>query len=198
MQDETTGGMTLGSAIDRILEALAPLDEMSRRTAIRAVCEQLGIDLHGIPQQVPPSTSVGEPPRAARHAHAHPTAPADIRSFAQTKAPATAMEQAALVAFYLSEVAPETERKDSIDKEDIKRYFKQAGFPLPKRPEQTLVNARHAVYLDPIGEGKYRLNPVGYNLIAHTLPRRDEQGAASRRRVGRKRQQAARRRQGAR
>jgi hypothetical protein len=169
MQDETTGDMTLGSAIDRIIAALGPLDEISRRTAIRAVCEQLGIILHGVPQQAPASTSVGEPPRAARHAP--PTGPADIRSFAQTKSPATAVEQTALVAFYLSELAPETERKDSIDKEDLRKYFKQANFRLPRRPEVTLIHAKNAGYLDALGDGKYRLNAVGYNLIAHNLPR---------------------------
>jgi len=78
---------------------------------------------------------------------------------------------AAVVAFYLSELAPEPERKDFITTADIKRYFKLANFPLPKEPKYTLGNARQAGYFDPTSEaGSLRLNPVGYNLVAHRLP----------------------------
>ena len=77
----------------------------------------------------------------------------------------------ALVGYYLSEVAPAPLRKDVLTVEDVKKFFKQANFRLPKRPQMALVNAKNAGYLDPTGEsGSYRLNPVGYNLIAHSLP----------------------------
>jgi hypothetical protein len=95
----------------------------------------------------------------------------DVRSFAQQKAPTSAVERTVLVAYYLSELAPVAERRNYIEKEDLLKYFKQAGFPLPKRPEQTLVDAKRAGYLDSAGEGKYRLNAVGHNLIALNLPR---------------------------
>jgi hypothetical protein len=38
----------------------------------------------------------------------------------------------------------------------------------------TLVNAKDAGYLEALGDGNYRLNPVGYNLIAHVLGRGEE------------------------
>ena len=63
---------------------------------------------------------------------------------------------------------------DSFVAGDIKRYFKPANFPLPTgRHDVTLNNAKNAGYLDAIGEGKYRLNPVGDNLVAHKLPPQD-------------------------
>ena len=69
---------------------------------------------------------------------------------------------AALVAYYLSELAPEGERKDAINASDLQQYFKQAGFKLPKAILQALPNAAAAGYLDAEGNGLYRLNPVGY------------------------------------
>jgi hypothetical protein len=78
---------------------------------------------------------------------------------------------AALVAYYLAEVATGTDRKPAIEISDIEKYFKQAGFRLPRTLKMTLVNAKNAGYFDGVGEGKYKLNPVGYNLVAHSLPR---------------------------
>ena len=91
----------------------------------------------------------------------------DIRALTEQKKPGSANEMAALVAYYLSELAPE--RKETIDAADIKKYFLQAVFPLPKVPKQTLLNARAAGYFDAVGEGQFRLNPVGYNLVVHNL-----------------------------
>jgi hypothetical protein len=195
MEEKMQASKTLGTAIDEVVAALRPLDETSRRTALMAVCDHLGITLG------PPSTHAPLRSLDAQFSQAPAGPPSgrvphtDIRSFAQTKMPATAIEQVTLVAFYLSELAPPTERKEAIDKGDLKKYFKQADFPLPKRPEVTLVHAKNAGYLDAAGEGKYRLNPVGYNLIAHNLPRertepREKPGRAKRsrqRRVGRNR-----------
>lgn len=171
MEEETRGRKTLGSAIDEILAALKPLDDVSRRTALRAACDQLGISLRALSQEAhvaPPDTRPAQTLADAASAQPPET---DIRSLAQVKAPSTTNERTALVAYYLAEMAPLADRKKTIDKEDLRAYFIQAGFPLPRRPEQALVNARHAGYLDPAGGGKYRLNAVGHNLIAHNLPR---------------------------
>jgi hypothetical protein len=47
--------------------------------------------------------------------------------------------------------------------------FKSAVFKLPADASFTLVNAKNAGYLDSIGGGQYKLNPVGYNLVAHRM-----------------------------
>jgi hypothetical protein len=77
---------------------------------------------------------------------------------------------AALVAYYVTELAPEEERRSVITKEDIEKYFKQAPYRLPQRLAQTLPNAARAGYFDVVDRGQYKLNPVGYNLVAHGLP----------------------------
>jgi hypothetical protein len=37
---------------------------------------------------------------------------------------------------------------------------------------QVLVDARGAGYFDSAGRGKYKLNPVGHNLVVHKLPKK--------------------------
>lgn len=78
---------------------------------------------------------------------------------------------AAIVAYYLAELAPKEERKTEITAADLEKYFKQAGFRLPKEARFTLVNSKSAGYLDAGSKsGGYKLNPVGYNLVTHGLP----------------------------
>lgn len=108
---------------------------------------------------------------------------ADIRQLKEQKAPQSANEMAALVAYYLAEAAPPEERKATVDINDIQKYFKQAQFRLPNKPKMTLVNAKNAGYFDAAGGGQYKLNPVGYNLVVHSLPRSAVERGPSRRRT---------------
>lgn len=195
MQDVPTEKVraSVGDAINRVLETIEPLDNRSRQTVLLAVCHQLSIDFPGGGRQVPQPSGVGGAPQPISIVQPEARSKIDIRTFAREKRPASSIEQAALVAYYLAEVAPEAERKDAIGKEDLVRYFKQAGFRLPKRPEQTLVNARHAGYLDPVREGRYRLNPVGHNLIAYNLPRKVTGQEQGRRRAQGRRRKPSRR-----
>jgi len=77
---------------------------------------------------------------------------------------------ATVVAYYLSEFAPEEDRRNSITVEDVQKYFKQAKFNLPAKPAQLLVDTKGAGYFDSIVRGEYKLNSVGYNLVAHSMP----------------------------
>jgi hypothetical protein len=76
----------------------------------------------------------------------------------------------ALVAYYLSDLAPPQNRKRTINTKDLETYFKIADFPLPDF-RFTLNNAKAAGYFDAVGEGEYKLNAVGHNLVVHSLPR---------------------------
>ena len=173
---------TLGGAIDEMVQALGSLDESSRVTAIRAVCEHLKIRIVEFqPEQRPPTSPAVE--RTPGSSATPPPRAVDIKTFRQEKQPTSANEMAALVAFYLSELASDDERKGEVQTEDMTKYFKQAGFPLPKHPNMLLTNAKNAGYFDSVGGGRLRLNPVGYNLIAHSLPRgASGPGSAPRRR----------------
>ena len=94
-----------------------------------------------------------------------------IRDLKEEKQPESLSQMAALAAYYLSELAPESERRDEISAADLEKYFKQAAFKLPRSPRMTPPNAAAAGYFDGAGAGRYRLNPVGYNLVVHGLPR---------------------------
>jgi len=103
----------------------------------------------------------------------------DIRTLANAKQPKSANEMAAVVAYYLAELAPSDDRKGEITSAEINKYFKQANFPLPAAARHTLTNAKNAGYLDVgSGRGSYKLNPVGHNLVAHGLPSEDSSSTA--------------------
>jgi hypothetical protein len=158
-------------AIRAVLGALVPLKREGRTRVLDYVLKRLGMTDSPIPAT---STTVdfthsadvyvAEPTSEARQQ------PVDIRSLTQKKSPRSANEMAALVAYYVTELAPEPYRKKAITAEDIKKYFKDAPFPLPSSPQMTLVNAKNSGYLESSGTGQYRLNPVGYNLVVHSLP----------------------------
>lgn len=93
----------------------------------------------------------------------------DIRTFFQEKSPSSDVEATAVAAYYHQYLASPPHKQDWVDAESLQEAFRLAKWPLPKRTNFTLVNARNAGYLDSIGEGKYRLNPVGYNLVEHTI-----------------------------
>jgi len=157
-------------AIQGVISALSLVDDEARGRVIEYALKRFGLRA-SLPHSAPTERS-GTSSTEAESRREHPTVPSphvhDIRTLKEQKKPGSANEMAALVAYYLSEQAGE--RKETIDASDIKKYFLQAVFPLPKVPKQTLLNARAAGYFDAVGEGQFRLNPVGYNLVVHNLP----------------------------
>jgi hypothetical protein len=179
------------SAIKNVITALSDLDSKARTRVINYVSQRFGITS---PAGLADAAATGaatvlgtEGSLPGSHAERHQI---DIRTFAEEKSPRRVNERIAVVGYYLSELAPAEERRDEISAADITKYFKQAGFPLPGDPGQALVNAKNAGYLDAGTErGKYKLNPVGYNLVAHSLPAASQQARGTSGRRKRKRPQ---------
>ncbi len=157
------------SAIQAILYALDPLDEEGRQRVISYILQRVKLPV-AANAPVTPIVSSNAPNIQSMPVQTPTPAVTDIRTLKTQKNPRSDNEMSALVAYYLAELAPVEERKVNIDKDAIEKYFKQAGFALPKIIKQTLVNAARAGYLDSVGDGKYKLNPVGYNLVVHGLP----------------------------
>lgn len=159
---------TLGQAIDQIISALEGLDQETRNTAVAAACAHLNIKV------VPPTQSSGgvapSPAEVPTVHHTHTGKKVDIRSLKEEKSPDSAKQMACVVAYYLQELAPDTERKDTVSTQDIEKYFKQANFKLPKGVEQVLVSAKRSGYFETAARGQYKLNAVGYNLVVHGMP----------------------------
>ena len=170
------------TAIGDVIDSLAALSGPARERVIEYVMKALSIRIDRSVQASAPagaSSALRETTEATPPVT--PTAVNDIRSLRESKQPNSANQMTAVAAYYLSELAPESERSNVIDATQLDRLFRQAGFPLPQRINQTLVNAAQAGYLDGAGEpGKYRLNPVGYNLVVHSLPSGGERTAPRR------------------
>jgi hypothetical protein len=158
-------------AIKSVLAALAPLSAKARVSVLEYAMKRLDV----IPSNVPTGGVIplgqllplkgedkgGTPSGGSPH----------IKDFKQAKKPRSANEMAALVAYYLMNLAPQSQRKDTVTQGDMETYFKIAGYPLPNQIRVTLQNAKAAGYFDSAGSGEYKLNAVGHNLVAHSMPR---------------------------
>lgn len=154
------------AALTTVLNALTPLDQNARSRVL-----DYAIRRYGLPNAPAQSGALVTTPSSPTAPSTATPAVTDIRSLTDQKKPKSAIEMAAVVAYYLAYAAPESEKKTELSASDITKYFHQANFRLPGQASMTLVHAKNAGYLDAGSKrGSYRLNPVGYNLVAHRLP----------------------------
>lgn len=171
-------------AIGACLNALEPLDPKGRQAVLDYVAKRLKIatpDSGELPADTPPDTPPPGDPSEKRDAAKDEC---HISELVEKKQPTSAIEMAVLVAYYLSHKVPKGERKQTISTDDLTTYFKIADFKLPKSPQYTLPNTKNAGYVDSAGGGEYKLNPVGYNLVVHSMPKAAK--AAARKRPAKK------------
>lgn len=190
MNNPTKG--TIGQAIDQTLSALASLEKREQQIVISTICSlldiepSLGMTGYSSKQGTAPSTvtprkhSTEEVHAPTEHIKVHDVKISgesesdlgiDIRSLRNQKQPTSALQMACVVAYYLQEHAPREERTKEVGTADLERLFKQAGYKLPSRMQQVLVDAKTAGYFESVDRGKYRLTRVGYNLVTHSLPK---------------------------
>ena len=96
--------------------------------------------------------------------------PTDIKAFTVAKAPKSDQQFTAVVAYFYQFEAKQSDRKEAVDADVMKEAARLAGWPQVKRWAMTLTNAKNAGYLDPAGDGRFKLSSVGENLVAITLP----------------------------
>jgi hypothetical protein len=153
-------------AISSIIDLLKPLDQTERSRVLEYVLKRLEMGAVSSTQTASTNiTGIAEPSASGTFGVT------DIRSLTAQKQPRSANEMVALIAYYLSELAPDVERSTTVNVETIRKYFKMAAFPMPRVPKNALTNATAAGYPENVSRGEYRLNPVGYNLVVHGLPR---------------------------
>jgi hypothetical protein len=151
-------------ATRQVVATLEPFDVAERERILRWARDKLGMPT--------PTQSVATTTRVLHESEFTPTTerPMDIRSFIHLKNPRTDTQLAAVVAYFHRFVAPESERKESIGKEDVLSACRLADKSRPQHPQQTMVNAFTAGYFDRAERGRYKLNSVGENLVAVALP----------------------------
>jgi hypothetical protein len=110
----------------------------------------------------------------------------DIKSFIATKNPKSDVQYAAVVAYYYRFEAQESDRKESITSEVLQQSTRLAGRKRLEKPIMTLNNAKNLGYLDSAARGEFRINTVGENLVAMTLPGQEANATAAARREGKK------------
>ena len=136
-------------AIKVVLAALAPLSEKARASVLEYVTRRLDLT----PPTVPITAAGGDSTATAPPATGNVTSPpVHIEVFKKQKRPRSANEMAAVVAYYLANLAPQEQRKRTINQRDVETFFKIASFPLPGAVRATLPNAKNAGYFDLAGD----------------------------------------------
>jgi len=171
----------------KVGEELDKLPKPDRAKVLRWVAESLGEQVSpAAPAHSPASApSVSSPPSPPEHAPSDAVhRPTDIKSFVESKQPKSDMQYVAVVAYYYRFEAPEEQRRDTIDAEALQESTRQAGWKRLAAARVTLNNALAQGYIDRAERGQYRINTVGENLVAMTLP-----GGADTSRPARKKKQ---------
>jgi hypothetical protein len=157
-------------AVRSILQTLEHFDKEIRERILRWVMEKLGIKGNevGLQDMSHKSDTIQAiMPVQKIHGKQH----VDIKTFVAQKNPSSDTHFATTVAYFYRFVVIETESKDSISTEDLLEACRQADRSRIKYPHQTLHNAFKEGLLDKSGEkGRYKINTVGENLVAMTLP----------------------------
>src|SRR5580704_12964283 len=122
------------AAIRTLLGVLTPLKPEVRSNVIDYVFRRLGITAPTVGGPVPPAAlqpASQAAPAATIFPSSQPGTPTDLRSLREQKQPKSANQMVAILAYYLTNLAPADQRRDHIVSDDIKKYFPQANFELP-------------------------------------------------------------------
>lgn len=161
-------------AIRTVVETLDPFSADQQQRLLRWAQEKLGL-AQPTPGNPPahPATPTLQPHAPLSPAHGTTT---DIRSFMAAKSPKSDNQFAAAVAYFYKFEAPEAQRKDTINKDDLVEACRMVQRRRPNHPAQVLVNTLAQGLLDKSERGQYRINSVGENLVAMVLPSQDSGG----------------------
>lgn len=155
-------------AVRILVTTLEKFNENEQERIIRWAREKLGL---ASTQQSLTSQSIPLPNMQSASPSVQDNAIKDLKTFVNEKNPTSDMQFAATVAYYYKFEAPTSQRKDSIDSEVLQDAARLAGRKRLSRPVQTLVNASFNGMLDKTEQkGSYKINTVGENLVAMTLP----------------------------
>jgi hypothetical protein len=154
----------------QVADQLTALDKDRQKRVLRWVAESLGLEVGapaagggGETARTPDPATPGTPTPS-------PSRSSDIKSFVESKSPKSDVQFAAVVAYYYRFEAPTADRKDTITADNLSDAARLASRRRPPNPGMTLTNAKNQGYLDSAERGQFRINSVGENLVAMTLP----------------------------
>lgn len=154
------------NAVRQLVDTLEKFDKADQERIIRWAREKLGLN---VIQQ--PSTPTTSPIPAQTFLQPSENRAKDLKSFVNEKNPSSDMQFAVTVAYYYKFEAPESVKKDAINSDTLQDAARLSSRARLTNPGQTLINASFNGMLDKAEEkGAYKINTVGENLVAMTLP----------------------------
>lgn len=156
-------------AAQKIVAELQGMDKVQQGLAVKFAMETLGLldpIAHSETAQPPPYSAPPRPHTAVKP----PVPPTDIKTFTTAKAPKSDQQFAAVVAYYYRFEVPADQQRHSIDAPAMRDAARLAGRKQVTDWRMTLDNARRSGFLDKAERGAFKLNAVGENLVAITLP----------------------------
>ena len=163
-------------AVRVVVDAIKDFSAEEQQRIFRWAAEKLDLP-QPFAVSIPPLSSPPELPSGiapSANPHAHPpsaTVATNIKTFIAEKKPRNDVQFAATVAYYYRFEAPQAERKEAINKEDLQEATRKAGRDRFTNPLTTLANAHRLGLLDKGSEkATFTINSVGENLVAMTLP----------------------------
>ncbi len=152
-------------AVRALVTTLEKFDKNEQERIIRWAREKLGLNVAQV-QSAVPAQIVQQPGSQQFQGSVK-----DLKSFVNEKNPSSDMQFAVTVAYYYKFEAPENERKDSINSDTLQDAARLSSRTRLRNPGQTLINTSFNGMLDKADEkGAYKINTVGENLVAMTLP----------------------------
>jgi hypothetical protein len=154
-------------AAEEIKTILHGRDKIEQERIIRWVTESLGLIATSSVLPTPAAASTAPQPNVQLPGSSPPRSK-DIKTFVKERNPRKDVQFAAVAAYFYRFEFPE--HKEVIVPKDLDEAGRQArgyGF---KDPLRTLNNAVALGYFDRAGRGAFKLNAVGENLVAMTLP----------------------------
>ena len=156
-------------AVRKIIEVLGEFESEEQQRIVRWSLEKLGLSLPVASASLAPA--VFNQPAGTANTHTNTAHQAtDIKSFYHQKNPSSDNQFAAFVAYYYAFEAPPDQLKGTIISSDLTEACRMVGRARLGDPSKTLRNATGMGYLDNLERGTFKINTVGENLVAMTLP----------------------------
>jgi hypothetical protein len=164
-------------AVRAVVDAIKDFRSDDQQRILRWVAEKVGL-LRPFDDAEYARSRIAAPPAKNEHPTLRPPpldpvggAVTDIKMFIAAKRPRSGVQFAATVAYYYRFEAPQAERKDTIDKDDLQDVTQRLGRkPLPS-PRTTLNNALKLGLLERGPEkATFSLSSLGENLVAKIMP----------------------------
>lgn len=171
----TTSGSDFDAA-KAVADQLKGMEKERQQRILRWVAESLSLDLLAPTvgrrtSETNVATGGATPTHGDLQIHQQQQRSTDIKSFVELKKPKSAVQFAALVAYFYRFEASTESRKESVNAQILKEAARLAGGRWRGlKPLATLNNTKTLGYLDSPERGQFRINSVGENLVAMTLP----------------------------